>query len=161
MEGTFYKQGFITPLIKYLGSIEAQESLAETHDGICGQHLRAKALAKKVLRAGFFLPTKLKDDKDYVASCDKCQRHGDMHITPLAELTSLASPWPFAWWGIDILRPFPKAASQLKYIVVAANYSTKWIEVEPLAKITAKNVICFFKINILARFGVPDLVISD
>jgi transposase InsO family protein len=47
------------------------------------------------------------------------------------------------------------------YLVVAFYYSTKWIEAKPLAKITAKNVLCFFKRNILARFGVPALVISD
>ena len=46
-------------------------------------------------------------------------------------------------------------------MVVAIDYSTKWIEAEPLAKITAKNVLCFFKRNILARFRVPNLVISD
>jgi len=103
----------------------------------------------------------LKDAKDYVNLCDKCQRHGDMHLAPPAELTSLVSPWPFAWWGIDLLGPFPKAAGQLKYLVVAIDYSTKWIEAEPLAKITAKNVLCFFKRNILARFGVPALVVSD
>jgi hypothetical protein len=84
-----------------------------------------------------------------------------MHLAPLTELTSLVSPWPFAWWGIDLLGPFPKATGQLKYLVVAIDYSTKWIEAEPLAKIKAKNVLCFFKRNILARFGVPALVISD
>lgn len=57
--------------------------------------------------------------------------------------------------------PFPKASGQLKYLVVAIDYSTKWIEAEPLAKITAKYVLRFFKRNILARFGVPTLVISD
>jgi hypothetical protein len=84
-----------------------------------------------------------------------------MHLAPPVELTSLVSPWPFAWWGIDLLGPFPKAAGQLKYLVVAIEYSTKWIDAEPLAKITAKNVLRFFKRNILARFGVPALVISD
>lgn len=103
----------------------------------------------------------LKDAQDYVNLCDKCQQHGDMHLAPHAELTSLVSPWPFTWWGIDLLGPFPKAAGQLKYLVVAIDYSTKWIEAEPLAKITAKNVLRFFKRNILARFGVPTLVISD
>jgi hypothetical protein len=103
----------------------------------------------------------LKDAKDYVNLCDKCQRHVDMHLAPPAELTSLVSPWPFVWWGIDLLGPFPKVAGQLKYLVVAIEYSTKWIEEEPLAKITAKNVLGFFKRNILARFGVTTLVISD
>jgi len=53
LEETLYKRGFITPLIKCLGPIEAQEALAKTHDGVCGQYLGAKALTKKVLRAGF------------------------------------------------------------------------------------------------------------
>ncbi|XP_013443537.2 uncharacterized protein [Medicago truncatula] len=55
------KRGFITPLIKCLGPNETQEVLADVHGGICGQHLGAKALAKKVLRAGYFWPTMLKD----------------------------------------------------------------------------------------------------
>jgi len=159
--GILYKRGFITPLIKCLGPNETQEVLADVHDGICIQHLGAKALAKKVLRAGYYWPTMLKDAEDYVNLCDKCQRHGDMHLAPPTELTSLVSPQPFAWWGIDLLGPFPKAAGQLRYLVVAIDYSTKWIETEPLAQITAKNVLCFFKRNILARFGVPTLVISD
>jgi ribonuclease HI len=161
VEGTLYKRGFITPLIKCLGPNETQEVLADIHDGICGQLLGAKALAKKVLRVGYYWPTMFKDAQDYVNLCDKCQRHGDMHLAAPAELTSLVSPWPFTWWGIDLLGPFPKATGQLKYLVVAINYSTKWIEAEPLAKITAKNILRFFKRNILARFGVPALVISD
>jgi len=84
-----------------------------------------------------------------------------MHIASLAELNSLVSPWTFAWWGIDLLGPFPKATCQLKYLVVAADYSTKWIKVEPLTKITTKNVLCFFERNILVRFGVLTLVILD
>jgi len=64
-----------------------------------------------------------------------------MHLAPPAELTSLTSPWSFAWWGIDLLGPFPKAARQLKYFVVSVDYSTKWIEAEPLVKITAKRNI--------------------
>jgi len=110
---------------------------------------------------GYYWPTMLKDEKDYVNLCDKCQTHGDMHLAPPVELTSLVFPWLFAWWGIDLLGPFPKAGGQLKYLVVAIDYSTKWIEAEQLAKITAKNVLCFFKRNILVRFGVPALVISD
>ena len=151
MEVILYKRGFNIPVIKCLRPNEAQEALTETHYGICGQHLGAKALAKKVLRAGYFWPTMLKDAKDYVTICDKRQRYGDMHIAPPAKLTSLTFPWLFAWWGIDLLGPFPKVVGQLKYLVMAVYYSTKWIEAEPLAKITTKIMLCFFKSNILAR----------
>ena len=57
--------------------------------------------------------------------------------------------------------PLPKATCQLKYLVVAVDYSTIWIKVEPLPKIIAKNVLCFFERNILVRFGVLTLVILD
>ncbi|MCI76677.1 hypothetical protein A2U01_0097947, partial [Trifolium medium] len=46
------------------------------------------------------------DSKEHVKKCDKCQRHADMHLTPPHELKSLSSPWPFSWWGLDILGPF-------------------------------------------------------
>ena len=82
VEGTLYKRGFITPLIKCLGPNETQEVLADVHDDICEQHLSAKALAKKFLRTGYYWPTMLKDAKDYVNLCDKCQRHEDMHLLP-------------------------------------------------------------------------------
>lgn len=87
-----YKRGFITPLIKCLGPNETQEVLADVHNGIYRQHLGAKALAKKVLRAGYFWPTMLKYANDYVNLWDKGQRHGDMNLTPPSELTSLVSP---------------------------------------------------------------------
>jgi hypothetical protein len=106
--GALYKRGFIIPLIKCLGPNETQEVLADVHDGICGQHLGAKALAKKVLQARYYWPTMLKDAQAYVNLYDKFQRHGDMHLAPPVELTSLVCPWPFAWWGIDLLGPFLK-----------------------------------------------------
>jgi hypothetical protein len=109
VEGTLYKRGFITPLIKCLRPNETQEVLADIYEGIWGQHLGAKALAKKVVRAGYYWPAMLKDAQDYVNLCDKCQQHGDMHLASPAELTSVVFPWPFAWWVIDHLGLFPKA----------------------------------------------------
>ncbi|KAL0386639.1 UNVERIFIED_CONTAM: hypothetical protein Slati_4588900 [Sesamum latifolium] len=38
--------------------------------------------------------------------------------------------------GIDIVGPFPLAAGQRKFLLVAVDYFTKWVEAEPLARIT-------------------------
>ncbi|GJV34058.1 reverse transcriptase domain-containing protein [Tanacetum coccineum] len=51
-------------------------------------------------------------------------------------LNSIMAPWPFHQWGLDILGPL---LDKLKYIVVAIDYFTKWIEAKPLAKITVKD----------------------
>ncbi|MCI62502.1 hypothetical protein A2U01_0083759, partial [Trifolium medium] len=56
------------------------------------------------------------DSKEHVKKCDKCQRHADMHLAPTHELKSLSSPWPFTWWGMDILGPFTTGLAQSKYL---------------------------------------------
>jgi len=45
---------------------------------------------------------------------------------------------PFAKWGMNILGPLPKATGQCKFIFVAVDYFTKWVEVEVMASITER-----------------------
>ena len=55
----------------------------------------------------------------------------------------MVAPWPFAKWGLDILGPFLIRTRQRKFLVVRIDYFTKWVEAEPLAKITEKNIKSF------------------
>jgi len=87
--------------------------------------------------------------------------HADWHKAPPEELRSIYSPWPFHTWGIDILGPFPMEIRQMKYLIVAIEYFTRWIKAEPVAQITAHKVQHFFWKNIVCRFGVPRRLISD
>ena len=84
-----------------------------------------------------------------------------MHLAPPHELNMPSSPWPFAWWGMDILGPFMQGTYQNKFLIVAVDYFTKWIEAEALAKITSHNIICFYKQNVLARFRIPQALVTD
>jgi len=45
--------------------------------------------------------------------------------------------------------------------MVAIDYFTKWIEVEPLATIMAKKVKKFVWKNIICKYGLPRLIIFD
>ncbi|GJY97711.1 reverse transcriptase domain-containing protein [Tanacetum coccineum] len=56
-------------------------------------------------------------------------------------MTSIMAPWPFYQWGMDILGPLPLATRRVKFVIVAIDYFTKWIEAKPLARITGKEVI--------------------
>ena len=49
----------------------------------------------------------------------------------------------------------------MKFLVVQIDYFTKWVEAEPLAKITQQNVKNFVWKSILCRFGVPRVLMSD
>lgn len=57
--------------------------------------------------------------------------------------------------------PFPEAPGKVKFLVVAVDYFTKWIEAEPFACITGRQIIKFVWKNILTRFGTPRVLISD
>ncbi|XP_057444851.1 uncharacterized protein LOC130737098 [Lotus japonicus] len=156
-----FKRGFSTPLLKCLAKDRAAYVLAEIHEGSCGHHPGGRSLARKVLRAGYYWPTLEKDAAEHVKQCDPCQRHADLHNAPPAHLSSLVSPWPFHQWGMDLLGPFDTAPGQLKYLVVAVDYYTKWIEAEPLATITTARVQRFFYKNVISRFGIPGVLVTD
>jgi hypothetical protein len=62
---------------------------------------------------------------------------------------------------MDILAPFHKATGQLKYLVVAVDYFTKWVEAEPLATITSARVEVFTFKTIICRFGIPAEIVTN
>ena len=80
---------------------------------------------------------------------------------PSEVLTLMTAPWPFAQWGLDIMGPFSMALRQLKFLVVGIDYFTKWVEAEPLATITEKSIRTFMWRNIICRYGIPRVLVSD
>ena len=64
--GTLYKRGFSTPILKCVGKEDANYVLREVHEGIHGNHIRARSLAAKTLRQGFYWPTILIDAMELV-----------------------------------------------------------------------------------------------
>ncbi|XP_075524495.1 uncharacterized protein LOC142556884 [Primulina tabacum] len=64
-------------------------------------------------------------------------------------------------WGMENVAPFPIARAQKKFLLVPVDYFSKWLEADPLAKITGQEVLKFLWKNIVCRFGVPRRLISD
>nr|GEU84689.1 reverse transcriptase domain-containing protein [Tanacetum cinerariifolium] len=61
--------------------------------------------------------------------------------------------------GIDFMGPFPSSRGN-KYILVAVDYLSKWVEVKALLTNDARVVVKFLK-SLFARFGTPGAIISD
>ena len=56
--------------------------------------------------------------------------------------------------------PFPSSYGY-RYILLAIDYVSKWVEVIPTTTYDAKVVLSFILLNILSRFGTPRAGISD
>nr|GEV55581.1 reverse transcriptase domain-containing protein [Tanacetum cinerariifolium] len=65
----------------------------------------------------------------------------------------------FDIWGIDFMGPFPSSRGN-KYILVAVDYLSKWVEAKALPTNDARVVYKFLK-SLFARFGTPRAIISD
>ena len=60
--------------------------------------------------------------------------------------------------GNNIVGPLPR---QVKFLLLAINYLTKWVEAKPLATITEDKIQTFVWKNIVCRFGIPRTIISN
>ncbi|GKA34355.1 reverse transcriptase domain-containing protein, partial [Tanacetum coccineum] len=61
--------------------------------------------------------------------------------------------------GIDFMGPFPSSRGN-KYILVAVDYLSKWVEAKAIPTNDAWVVFKFLK-SLFSRFGAPRAIISD
>ena len=94
-KGSLYKRGFFTPILKCIAGKDADYVLREVHEGVCGNHIGAWALAGKALRQGYYWPTMLREATEIVRRCKVYQEHAKISHLPSEPLTSVTSPWPF------------------------------------------------------------------
>ncbi|GJV13832.1 reverse transcriptase domain-containing protein [Tanacetum coccineum] len=138
---------------------ETLEILAHCHSGPTGGHHSASVTAKKVYESGFFWPSIFKDDNEYVRRCDACQRSGNISSRNEIPQNNIQVCEVFDVWGLDFMGPFLESRGN-KYILVAVDYVSKWVEAQALPTNDVRIVVKFLR-SLFARFGVPKALISD
>ncbi|GKC38647.1 reverse transcriptase domain-containing protein [Tanacetum coccineum] len=138
---------------------EVVDILTACHSGSTGGHYRANYTAKKVFNSGFYWPTIYKDAHELVKNCDSCQRQGKISQRDVMPQNSIQVCEIFDVWGTDFMGPFPSSRGN-KYILVAVDYLSKWVEAKALLTNDARVVVKFLK-SLFARFGTPRDIISD
>nr|GEY45407.1 reverse transcriptase domain-containing protein [Tanacetum cinerariifolium] len=138
---------------------ESLDILKACHNGPTRGHHGANLTAKKIFDAGFFWPTIYKDAHEFVKNYDSCQRQGKISQRDEMPQNSIQVCEIFDVWGIDFMGPFPSSRGN-KYILVAVDYLSKWVEAKALPTNDAR-VFCKFLNSLFARFGSPRAIISD
>nr|GFA89081.1 reverse transcriptase domain-containing protein [Tanacetum cinerariifolium] len=104
-------------------------------------------------------PTNYKDAHDLVKSCDSCQHQDKISQRDEMPQNVIQVCEIFDVWGIDFMGPFPSSRGN-RYILVAVDYLSKWIEAKALPTNDARVVVKILK-SLFARFETPRAIISD
>jgi len=157
-----YKRNHDMVLLCCVNANEAESMLGEVHEGSFGMHANGHTMARKILRTGYYWLTMESDCCLHVRKCHKCQTFaGNVNTLPLP-LNVLAAPWSFSMWGIDVIGAIePKAVNGHRFIIVAIDYFTKWVEVASYASVTRSVVVWFIKREIICRYGLPRKIITN
>ncbi|GJW88546.1 reverse transcriptase domain-containing protein [Tanacetum coccineum] len=161
INGTLYKKSFLGPWLRCVGPLQANYVLREIHEGSCSMHSGPRSVVAKVIQTGYYWPTMHMDARNLIRECNDCQIHRPVPRNPQQNLTPITSPWPFYKWGIDIAGPFPEGPGKVKFLIVAIDYFTKWIEAKAVATSLQSSEEFVFGTNIVCRFGLPGEIISD
>ncbi|GKF18414.1 reverse transcriptase domain-containing protein [Tanacetum coccineum] len=123
---------------------EAVDIFTACHSGPTGGHYGANYTAKKVFDSGFYWPTIYRDAHDLSTRCDTCQRQGKISQRDEMPQNSIQVCEIFDVWGINFMGSFPSSRGN-KYILVAVDYLSKWVEAKSLPTNDARLVSKFLK----------------
>nr|GEV39043.1 reverse transcriptase domain-containing protein [Tanacetum cinerariifolium] len=104
-------------------------------------------------------PLETHDAHDLVTRCEACQRQGKISQRDEMPQNAIQVCEIFNVWGIDFMGPF-WSSKRNKYILVAVDYLSKWVEAKALPTNDARVAVKFLK-SLFARFGTSRAIISD
>jgi transposase InsO family protein len=100
------------------------------------------------------------DTKSFVRRCSRYQKHGNINTRDAMPLTSNLQIDIFYVCRINFMGPFPNSEGY-KYILVANNFVSKWVEALLYRVADAMHSKWMFHEVIFLRYEVPRIVISD
>lgn len=157
-----YKRSYDSILLICVDRREVEKIIIDVHEGSFGTHCRGNSMAKKILKAGYYWLNMEIYCFCHVHTCHKCQIYVDRIHVPLVPLNVISSLWPFVMWGIDVISHIePTTLNEHRFILVAVDYFTKWVEVGSYTNVTKQVMAHFLKRDIIYHYGIPNKIIIE
>ena len=136
------------------------EVLTQLHEGAVGGHLGVdKTLAR--VKERFYWPGYTSDVGDWCSRCGVCAARKTPTPKARAPLTSIVTGYPLQLVAMDIVGPFPESTAGNSYVLVAADYFTRWVEAYPIPNQEAVTVATKLVNEFFCRFSLPERLHSD
>ncbi|GKC25453.1 reverse transcriptase domain-containing protein, partial [Tanacetum coccineum] len=126
---------------------EAAQILRQCHSRPSGGHHGITTTTRKVFEAGFYWPHVFRDAHKLVQTCDASQRARNISSRDEAPQNYIQVCEIFDVWGIDFMGSF-SSSNRNKYILVAIDYVSKWVEAQAFPTSDVRNVACHLPIEL-------------
>ena len=120
-----------------------------------------RSLDHKAITVGYFCPYMMQDAMKFIRRCKKYQKHAPLIHQHSEPCHSVVSPWPFARWGLDIIRKLPLVKGGKCFVLLVTDYFTNWVKVDSYSSVTMNDVINFIWKYIIFRFGLSNSLTMD
>ena len=134
--------------------------LKQLHDVPTAGHLGVtKTLSK--LKEEFHWINCRRDVEDWCRRCEECAKRKGPQRKGKAPMKQYISGAPMERIAIDVLGPLPQSESGNKYVLVIADYFSKWTEAFPIPNQESKTIADVVVREFVCRYGVPGEIHSD
>ncbi|XP_055899833.1 uncharacterized protein LOC129928659 [Biomphalaria glabrata] len=134
--------------------------LKTAHESMLAGHLSLRKTKSKIYKY-FFWQGLDRDIKEFVRSCDICQKARMPRRCDRVELGQMnVITTPFYKVATDIIGPLELTDNKNRYILTVVDVATRWPEAIPLRNINTETVIEALT-SIFCRIGLPTEILSD
>ena len=137
-----------------------KDILNSLHEGPFGGHLGEDKTLEK-LKERFYWPGQYNDVRDWCRTCSVCASRKTPAPKPRASLKPVRVGSPMQLVAVDILGPLPESRAGNSYVLVAADYLTRWVEAYPIPNQEAITVARKLTDELFCRFSLPEQLHSD
>ena len=115
----------------------------------------------ELLRTSAYWPGLLSDVQKFVSTCERCQLHKASTTANKAPMKPIFTSAPMEVWALDIMGPVPLSSAGNRYIFVAVDLFSKWVEAVPLPDQRESTVAKAFVESVVLRHGTPKSLLTD
>lgn len=133
----------------------------ENHESPLAGHKGIEATISKINDAGFTWPSLSKDVQNFVKRCKSCQTNKLYEKTKLPMKITDTPSRPLEKVAIDLVEELPVTAEGFRHLLTVQDNFSKFLWAVPLRTKTADEVSKAFAEEIVLKFGIPEVVLSD
>ena len=152
-------KGHVTDQLVLPQSLRSQV-LEYAHSHITAGHLGESRTFDRIQQRFYWVGYR-NDVLRFCKQCTQCQRRKNPPRKAKAPMKQYLVGAPLERIALDILGPLPETTDGNKFILVIADYFTKWTEAYPMKSADAETVAKILVDEFICKFGLPRQIHSD